>query len=306
MVEFSTVTSYDSVNNTITVNTTTYTYANETKTGSTTQQLYPSNNIVGEPLKLPYASLTDLNNKVNKSGDTMTGGLTVEDNIYIKYSTGKYFLIKNTGQNYTNTTAPSSTVGLGGFVVQDTNDKNFGGMSLAHDNYNNIVNTLYARRSINGTEKSAYIQVYVDSSGNGHCNLPQSSNIDGQWVDSNQTFFTTSPSLNASTNLEYRIDLPNDGKTYEVLIRGRIQTGSTSGNYCYLMGRGNQDSYTRNACGARTRSSSSVLAIGTLIVTASYVASGSKNLYITRSTNFTGGTLEALETVAYRRIGTNS
>lgn len=220
-------------------------------------------------------------------------------------STSRY-LMKNTGFDYTTTTAPASNYNCGYFQVIDKNDKVCFGLASYLNTSNDMMATLYARRSISGTEKSAYMQVWVDSSGNPHSSYPQTYCGDGQWIDSNQAMFTTAPSMDSSSDLEYRITLPNDGYKYEVLLRGKIQTGSTSGNYCYFMGRGNQDSYTRYGCGAKTRANSNTLAIGTLLVTASYVASGSKNLYISRSTNFTGGTLKTLETVAYRRIGTNS
>ena len=130
--------------------------------------------------------------------------------------------------------------------------------------------------------------------------------IDGQWIDSQQSMISTAPSMGYNNNaLEYRIDLPNDGHIYEVLVGGRISTGSTSGNFVYLTMRGNQDSYSRYCCGCRTRTSSTMLAMGTVIVTASYVASGSKNLYVPRTTDYTG-TLDVLNVIAYRRIGTNS
>ena len=254
---------------------------------------------------------------------TIQGSLDVSASVVVTRNGTSQVTVKNAAFDYTSTTAPSSSIGIGNFYAHDTNGKLCGGLSISHSSSNNLAATIIARRSISGTEKSAYLTVGVDSSGNPYASAPitpaaTSNNTsiattafvhnacDGQWIDSNQSMFSSAPSLNSSSDLEYRITLPNDGYNYEVLVRGRIQTGSSTGNYCYFMGRGNQDSYARYGCGARTRANSNVLAIGTILITASYVASGSKNLYISRSTNFTGATLEVLETIAYRRIGSNS
>lgn len=130
--------------------------------------------------------------------------------------------------------------------------------------------------------------------------------IDGQWVNTSQDIISSNTSLNGSSVLTYRISvLPNDGHKYEVLIRGRVVTGSTSGNYLYLQAHGNELSGTTQICGCQTRSSSSVTAVGSGIIIASYVPSGSTNLTISRSSNWTGN-MVSLSVYAYRRIGTNS
>lgn len=129
--------------------------------------------------------------------------------------------------------------------------------------------------------------------------------IDGQVVNSLQTILSNGTSLNGSTNLTKRIDVPNDGHIYEVIIRGGVSTGSTSGNNVALNVYGNQDSYSRSICACRTRTASSVNAAGSCIVHVSYVTTNATNITIERSTSF-NGSIDNLQTVSYRRVGTNS
>lgn len=129
--------------------------------------------------------------------------------------------------------------------------------------------------------------------------------IDGQWVNIDQSILSATTSLNGSTNLSYRIDVPNDGHKYEVMIRGNGFTGSTSGNEIYIIIKGNEDTMTRYICRARNANSGTFAAAGTAICTLSYVASGSTNFTLLRDTSWNGSCSE-LRAIAYRRIGTNS
>lgn len=129
--------------------------------------------------------------------------------------------------------------------------------------------------------------------------------IDGQWVDVDQSIISSATSLNGSTGLTYRVDLPNDGHKYEVMIRGAGYANSTAGNDLWILVTGNQDSMARYMCRARAGTAGTFAGIGTVICTMSYVASSEKNLTLSRSTSWNGSCSE-LKVIAYRRIGTNS
>jgi len=131
--------------------------------------------------------------------------------------------------------------------------------------------------------------------------------IDGQWVASYQGIISSNTSLNGSTALTKRIDLPNDGNDYEVLLRGIVITGASTGNFAYLICNGTNSLITSGTyiTGCTTRANSSVYSVGSGIITAKYVASTGTNLSITRNTGYNGNCSE-LTVIAYRRIGTNS
>lgn len=235
---------------------------------------------------------------VNKSGDTMTGNLEIS-NVFPNVN------CTNTVADYTDTTAPATTLDIGNFSVFDKNGKAVGGINCQHNIYNNCVTTLYARRSIGGAEKNAYNTLWVDSSGDGHFTFPQSSCVDGQWVNADQQIISTATSLNGSTSLTYRVDLPNDGQKYEVMIRGMGYANTTAGNEIYINVLGNNDTGGRYIGRVRAGVAGTFVASGTAIVTCSYVAIGSTNLTVARNTSWNGSCTE-LRVIAYRRIGTNT
>lgn len=129
--------------------------------------------------------------------------------------------------------------------------------------------------------------------------------IDGQWISVSESIISSSTSLSASTALPKRITLPDDNHKYEVLIRGSIYTSSSSGKEVFLKVKGNEDSYDRYMARCITRTSSSMYASGTALITASYVANDSTNLTIARDSSW-GGNCSELTVVAYRRIGSNT
>lgn len=127
--------------------------------------------------------------------------------------------------------------------------------------------------------------------------------IDGQWVSSSQVLISSATSLNGSTNLTYTVQVPNDGHVYEVLLRGEIETGSSSGNYCILSIQSNQ--LTSDWCyvaGARTRTSSGVNGYGAIIIP---IKRANNNLTVRRNSNYNGNAT-LLQMLAYRRVGTNT
>ena len=232
---------------------------------------------------------------VNKAGDTMTGDLTIS-----KDSTANLSIKRS---DITRATAASSDAGVSYLIFSDTNDDTLG--QVAIERYTDGRNTIKLQAfSADGTAAPAMrVNAYADNSVD--CSFPRTNCCDGQWVNSSQTLISSGTSLNGSTSLNYRIDLPNDGQKYEVMLRGQCFSGSTAGNDVLLGVNGNQDSYSRHICRARAGAAGTYAGAGTVIVTASYVASGSTNLTVSRSTSYNGSCSE-LTVIAYRRIGTNT
>lgn len=191
-----------------------------------------------------------LNGKVNKSGDTMTGGLAVENNIYIKYAGNKYFVVQNTSANYTNTTAPSSSVAFGGSLVQDVNGNTFGGYTLSHNISNNVINTLYARRSINGTEYTSALVVGVGVTGTAYATAPRTPPTSSNDANIATTSFVrhvvqsgeVSISANSEATVTFPYGFPNANVT--VVVSRRAGASTTAVLYpCYVRGEPTASSF---------------------------------------------------------------
>lgn len=269
------------------------------------------------------AQLTLSRTQAGVASATINCALTVQStinttgDITITKNGASQFYAKNSSFNYTSTASTTSTVGQ--FYALDTNGKLCGGFSVGHSDSNNAVTTIVARRSVSGTEKSAYLTVGVDSSGNPYATAPvtpaaSSANTsiattlfvhnacDGQWVDSRQAILDdNSLTQSSGTSLPKTVTLPNDGYKYEVVFRGQVTTGSTSGNYIMLTITGNESSFGSYCCGCRTRTNSTMFARGECSTIMSY---GSSNLTIARNSAFAG--TASLDVIRYRRIGKNS
>ena len=127
--------------------------------------------------------------------------------------------------------------------------------------------------------------------------------ISGQWVQSTQTIIeSTSLNNSSGTGLQKTVTLPDDGCVYEVLMSGRVQTDTTSGNNLSLTVKSNviTDNYPY-ICSAITRTSSYMGARGNIILPMKY---GTNNLTIGRASSYNGTAW--LYVLAYRRLGTNS
>lgn len=233
---------------------------------------------------------TALDAKVNKSGDTMTGGLTVQDNHIIIESPDAW------------DSTPSEQIETG---VEFNNNN---GDRLGYVNCVYATNgARLARLNTRNADGSAntYIEVGYNSSGNAYCTFPNTTCVDGQWVSSSQTIISSATSLNGSTNLTYTVQVPDDGHVYEVLVRGEVETGTTSGNFCILSIQSNQ--LTSDWCyvaGARTRTSSGNNGYGSIIIP---IKRANNNLTVRRSSYYQGSVpANGLVMLAYRRVGTNS
>ena len=228
----------------------------------------------------------------------MTGGLisevalaTVQNPYIIKYSDVDF------------STSPSSTW-YGGIEIQDGNSNRMGRVEYSQNTSGEHHIALVDKKS--DTEASySVIKTGWDASGNAYCDFPNTTCVDGQWVNSNQALISSATSLNGSTGLTYRVDLPNDGHKYEVMIRGAVYTGTTAGNAVGLTINGNEDASSRFVCKARAAQAGTWNAQGTVTCIMSYVASNAKNLTVSRSSSW-DGSCDALTVIAYRRIGTNA
>lgn len=126
--------------------------------------------------------------------------------------------------------------------------------------------------------------------------------IDGQWVSALGRIITSSTSLNGSTALPYTITaLPDDGNSYEVLLRCNAQTDTSSGSMFRVECRSDLMDYSVFICGGQTRSNSYQEIAGSCIIP----VSSTRTIYIARDSSFKGK-IQTLTMVAYRRIGTNS
>jgi hypothetical protein len=103
---------------------------------------------------------TSVSGRVLKTGDTMTGNLTIEK------SANTDICLDNTSIDYTSTTAPSNAQRVGGIFARDKNNKVTGCFQSYIDTNGNYITNIYTKRSIEGTEKSCSVSTYVGPTGN--------------------------------------------------------------------------------------------------------------------------------------------
>ena len=252
---------------------------------------------------------------VNKAGDTMTGGLTLDNSTCT---------IKNPNINYTTTTAPSTWTSNGTLRFYDTNDKYLAFVQSYFDTNNYMGLQIGARRSVGGVEKTAYIRAMVDVSGNAYATAPTpASNSDGtniattEWVNSDisnkigwtlsySQLVNTATTMNAATTLTYSLAtyLPSDNYIYEVMYSAKGTTGSTSGNEAEIaVGSGLIDVLTHRVASAQTRTSSTVTwaAAGTMLIGNTTGGAAMRAIYIRQIAN-SSCTLNYFRVYAYRKL----
>lgn len=159
---------------------------------------------------------TALDAKVNKSGDTMTGGLRINDD---RYSINGTFP----------TSTPSSNTYLVGYELYGNNTR-LGLMGLGYYASGNTALYLQHERTVSGTIKYSTLQVGIDDSGNGYCTFPNSNCVDAQWVQKYSKLADTS-GTKAGTSYSLSSYLPNDGQKYEVKFRLFAYTSSSTCSY---------------------------------------------------------------------------
>ena len=164
----------------------------------------------------------------------------IKTNIYEEKNSNCSFIGKNTGFNYTSTSTPSATVGIGQFICQDVNGKNVGGISIGHNTSNNVFNTMYARRSMGGTEKNAYLTIGVDSSGNPYATAPTTPALSSNNTSIATTEFikkyiqcgTVNIAPNAETTVNFSTAFPNQ---YIALAFARVSESTQTIGVTYPM-----------------------------------------------------------------------
>jgi len=242
----------------------------------------------------------DVSNFVEKTGDTMTGKLSV------KYGQAN---INVSNSNVTLGTNPESTSYSSVHFTDSTNDSDWKNTRLGI--VENVVNTdgstemrMSAHKYLSGDSTQATIWVKETAAGVASCGFPNTVRCDGQWVYKQSTLENQVSLAVGDTSKDFSLSsyLPNDGKKYEVIVSAEGNTGSTSGSYVYL--RIQSDIITGDIVLYRvvTRSSSSTSSGGTIIIPVG------TNRKITRiaqvGTSTSGNTYLWLH--GYRRIGDNS
>jgi hypothetical protein len=227
------------------------------------------------------------NDLVNKSGDTMTGDLLLDEGAGYKC----------------NVSLPSSTPSTNTYIsaYEILNDNvGVGGFYAGYLTNGSTISRIQHKRVVNNTTVYSQLNVGVDASGNAFCNFPNTTCVDGEWTQRDVNIISSSVSLTGSSDLTYTLSLPNDGQNYMVLLSARGDTGTTSGDSATILLSSDICLFTYLAAN-RTRTASSVSFSGNI-----YLPVGtSHKIYVARSSN-NKGTLIDLAMRGYRRIGTNS
>ena len=255
----------------------------------------PINNVptVNANGQLDYSNL---NNKVNKSGDTMSGDLTIHDNQY----RGMLFL-QNKTLDYDNYVKPSETVQSGTLQFIDKNNQfyAFVQQQIFSDGIYNL--SLGQRRKINGQDVFCNFESYINENGDCFCIIPNTVKIDGQWVYKVVNLLSnyTSPVLNDhNIIIDLSPHIPNDNYNYEVLLSCDAYTGSSSGSSCAITATG---ILSARIIVGQTRNNLAVGCGGSCIVP----ISTNRTLTIMIGSLVKPATIQNLWIEGYRRIGTN-
>ena len=235
----------------------------------------------------------DVSNFVEKTGDTMTGALNIEDSL------------KLVNPNVVKGTNPTSSKYTSIEFNDSTNDADFTKTRLGIV-YNMIdtsgtSNTIIAaNRFVASNADSAQIVVTEKADGTKSCSFPDTVRCDGQYVEASSTV-ASGVSLNGSTNLSYTLsDVPNDGKNHMVCLIATVTTGTTSGNNIMAQITSTLCPGGMNVSRAITRTSSNMSGTGTC-----WIPVGTdRKITLNRSTSYNGTC--NLYMRGYRRIGDNS
>jgi hypothetical protein len=245
----------------------------------------------------------ELDTKVNKSGDTMTGALITQ------YSNTDEVGFYVSDTDITKGTAPSATEYMGVYF----NDENENGTiaqarigcieSAAYSDGSTELH-LFTYQNVANSDTKAAFRLKMSAAGTGSCEFPQTNNCDGQWVNVNQViasdvnFNTGATELKTYSLASY---LPDDNYTYEVLFTLGGQTAATSGA---SFGFSFNSDIVSNVfvCRAIARSNAFVQAYGAAIVPLK-----TRQIKVGQ-VNITSGTptMTTLRICGYRRVGTNA
>lgn len=255
-----------------------------------------------QPVRLATTEMLDKkandSDVVHKSGDTMTGPLSISyDNNALRL----------TNPNITKGTTPSTNKQTTIMFNDSSDDVDTPQNTLLGA----IVNRVMADGS-SSTEMRVYkneassstpatISVIMDSAGNASCEFPNTTCVDGGYVETLSPGIVSGVSLNGTTDLEYTLsELPNDGQNYLACMIATVTTGSTSGNNVMAQLYSTICPSSLNVSRAITRTSSNMSGTGTC-----WLPVGSdRKIKLGRSSNYNGTC--NLYFRGYRRMGTNS
>lgn len=260
-------------------------------TSGTLQLLDQDGNALGNSVTVP-----DTSDFVQKTGDTMTGTLTVA-------AGDRKFYLPQSGT--TKGTAPSGTVNNqivfnDSVNSTDTATSRLGIIEQTLDSSGNSFISIGAVRNTAGSKDVSRFQAKITNGGVASCSFPNTTCVDSGYVESSSTV-ANGVSLNGSSALSYTLSgLPNDGQKYMVLITGSAQTGTTSGNQVLIQITTTLNPSGVNLCRIHTRASSAMYTTGSCWIP----VSSDRKIYLERSTNYNGTC--NLYMKGYRRIGTNS
>jgi hypothetical protein len=234
---------------------------------------------------------------VNKAGDTMTG------NLIIRRSSGAP-LINLSRLDFTKGTNPSTTE-YWEYMATDSNanpanwyTNRVGDYQFGVDTNGTTTASIIAYKNDPNSSASATIRAQITSAGVASCSFPNTTCVDGQYVNTNTTI-ASQVSVNGSSNLTYTLNLPSDGRNYMVWIMVEANTGTASGNYVNV--KVSSDIMTSPTLARATTRTASTVSAGS---TACIAVSSSHKIYLGRKSNWNG--IVDLYMIGYRRIGTNA
>ena len=142
-----------------------------------------------------YNDFSDMNNKVSKSGDTMTGQLTIKDaNIILSSTKDVMYTISKVNEDNTQTPTKNH---IDGFRVVDKNNKIMSDFRSQRSSASTLTQMIARKNNADGTTKQADITCSIDSNGNAMSTLNQTTYVNGTVVSNldNVNFIARSKTL---------------------------------------------------------------------------------------------------------------
>lgn len=222
---------------------------------------------------------------VNKAGDTMSGDLTVG-------KSEPALFIKNT--DITQGTTPA-TAQYNRVWFYDTSDNTLASIYTRYYTDGDLSIRLSCKNQ-NNTD-TAFMSMGYDSNGKKYFNFPNSTCVDGQWVQSNGTVISASSGQATGTySFSLSSYLPNDNYSYEVILNVVAKTASDYNGIVfksdYIAPAYTTASYSQFICTTTTTAGNLIMPIGS-----------NRNLDYVIGSN--GTDYLYIRLYAYRRIGTN-
>lgn len=245
---------------------------------------------------------TALDDKVSKTGDTMSGALAIETTGLAGSATQDNCRIYLKNSLMDVSTTPSDNL-VSSLTFVDKNGNEIGAC-YNRQRTNRVIDT---RLAVYRNGADAKLAVGLDANDIAFCEFPDTKCVDGQWVykytslGSGVTWNTSSHS--STKNYSLSSYLPNDGQKYEVIIRAQGTTTSTSGKFIAISIFSDILTAPIYVCRCRTRSSSSVNCSGNVIIP---VGTGRKITVAGAGSGTSADGTYDIACMGYRRIGTNS